>query len=178
MNAETTTASAAPSVADLAPNLGADDEVHELPPLPPPGMAGDIPTQLAALQQQVAALLALMPGVVQIAGAAAASIPKIGDEALQAAAAAQPLPQAPVNERRVKIILEDNDAIPPGGQFASVDGRPFLLQSGMEMDAPISLLDVLDHAITSIPVCDENRNVIGYRDRLRFPYRVVRTSDE
>jgi hypothetical protein len=126
------------------------------------------------MQKQMAALVALLPGVINLAAAGAAG--KVTDEVLQGAAAASEMPVTPVDEQRIRIILEDNDQIPPGGQFAQVQGRPFLLQSGMEMDAPVSLLDVLDHAVTSIPVTDENRNVIGYRDRLRFPYRVIRTA--
>ena len=154
--------------ADLGSNLSEDAA-----PLPPPGAAPDMNAQLTALQAQVAALLSLMPGVVQLA--AGKLVP---DEALQAQAAVTEMPATPVDERRVRILLEDNDAIPPGGQFAQANGVPFLLQSGMEMDAPVSLLDVLDHAITSVPVCDQDRNIIGYRDRLRFPYRVIRTHTE
>lgn len=78
------------------------------------------------------------------------------------------------NERRIKIILEDNDQIPPGGQFVAVDGRTFLLQPNHEMDVPECVLDVLDHAVMSVPITDDSQTVIGYRDRLRFPYRIVR----
>lgn len=77
-------------------------------------------------------------------------------------------------ERRVRIILEDNDQIPPGGQFVAVNGRAFLIQPGHEVDVPESVLDVLDHAVMSVPVVDASATVIGYRDRLRFPYRIVR----
>lgn len=173
--AETPVAHAIPGAASLAVDLGSNLD-EDTPPLRPAGAAPTIDEQLAVLTKQVAALVALQGGVLQaVAGRAPAAVT---DEALHAAAEAVEMPQAPVNEKRVRIILEDNDQIPPGGQFAQVDGRPFLLQSGMEMDAPVSLLDVLDHAITSVPVTDENRNIIGYRDRLRFPYRVVRHAHE
>ena len=161
---------AAALAADIGSNLGED-----APPLPmaPPGASPDTNEQLALLIKQVAALTALQAGTMQaLAGAAPAAVT---DEALQAAAVATEMPQAPVDEKRIRIVLEDNDQIPPGGQFLQVDGRPFLLQSGYEMDAPVGVLDVLDHAVASFPVTDENKNVIGYRDRLRFPYRVVRT---
>jgi len=79
----------------------------------------------------------------------------------------------PQGERMKRIMLEDNDEIPPGGQFIQVNGRSFLLQPGVEVDVPACVVDVLDHAITSVPVRDRDQSVIGYRDRLRFPYRLI-----
>lgn len=79
----------------------------------------------------------------------------------------------PAAEVKVKIMLEDNDQIPPGGQFIQVDGRSFLIQAGHEVEVPRSVVDVLDHAIMSVAVTDDYNSVIGYRDRLRFPYRVI-----
>lgn len=77
-------------------------------------------------------------------------------------------------EPRVRIILEENDQIPPTGQFVGVNGVGYLVQPGVAVDVPESVLDVLDNAIMSVPVKDANDAVIGYRDRLRFPYRIVR----
>ena len=81
-------------------------------------------------------------------------------------------------EELVWIILEDNEQVPPGGQFIQVgsgDGptRSFLLKAGVEAHVPRCVVDVLDHAIMSIPVKDEFDSVIGYKDRLRFPYRLL-----
>ncbi|WP_105133475.1 hypothetical protein [Burkholderia sp. BE12] len=81
---------------------------------------------------------------------------------------------APAVEKKVKIMLEDIDEIPPGGQFVSVNGRTFLIKAGVEVEVPECVLDVLDHAVMSVPVLDEMKSVIGYKDRLRFPYRVMR----
>jgi hypothetical protein len=76
---------------------------------------------------------------------------------------------------RIWIVLEDNDDIPPGGQFIGVDGAAFSLKPGIEAWVPVGICDVLDQAVKSIPVVDENtRQIIGYKDRLRFPYRIVR----
>lgn len=145
--------------------------------LTPPGAQQSIEMQLAALQQQVAALLAIQQGTMQaLAGALSPAPVKPTDEQLQAAAVAEPAPAAKPMPR-VKIILEDNDNIAPGGQFIAVDGVPYLLQPNMEADVPVNVLDVLDHAIMSVPITDENKNVIGYRDRLRFPYRVIRSRE-
>lgn len=146
-------------------------------PLPPATVQGaSVEEQLAGLQKQVAALLAIQQGNMQlmagvVSGLATAARPT--DEQLQAVAEAAPVPVAKPMPR-IKIMLEDNDNVPPGGQFISVDGVPYLLQPNMEADVPVNVLDVLDHAIMSVPVVDENKNVIGYRDRLRFPYRVIR----
>lgn len=77
-------------------------------------------------------------------------------------------------EPRTRIILEENDQIPPTGQFVGVNGEGFLIMPGVPVDVPESVLEVLDNAIMSVPVKDSNDSVIGYRDRLRFPYRIVR----
>lgn len=79
----------------------------------------------------------------------------------------------PEGEQRVRIMLEDNEHIPPCGQFIQVNDRSFLLQPGVEVDVPLCVLDVLDHAVASVPVVDAMNSVVGYRDRLRFPYRVI-----
>lgn len=81
-------------------------------------------------------------------------------------------------EPRVRIILEENDQIPPTGQFVGVNGVGYLVMPGTPVDVPESVLDVLDNAIMSVPVKDANDAVIGYRDRLRFPYRIVREKKE
>lgn len=146
---------------------------------PPTEASKPIEQQIADLQKMVAALLAVQQGNMQLmAGVMSGLAPaaKPTDEQLHAAAVAEPTPAAKPMPR-VKIILEDNDNIAPGGQFIAVDGVPYLLQPNMEADVPVNVLDVLDHAIMSVPVTDENKNVIGYRDRLRFPYRVIRSRE-
>ena len=76
---------------------------------------------------------------------------------------------------RVRIILEDNEHIPPTGQFIGVNGVGYLLMPGVEASVPESVLEVLDNAIMSEARLDQfTKQVIGYRDRLRFPYRIVR----
>lgn len=98
---------------------------------------------------------------------------------LPSRAAASPKPKAkPAAEERICIVLEDNDQIPPGGQFVSAQGKAFLLQPGYPVWVPRSVLDVLDNAITSIPIVDAGNTVIGYRDRLRMPYRLVHNAKQ
>lgn len=76
---------------------------------------------------------------------------------------------------RIKIILEENENIPPSGQYVGVNGVGYLITPGVEVSVPESVLEVLDNAVMSYPMQDPfTKQVIGYRDRLRFPYRIVR----
>lgn len=76
--------------------------------------------------------------------------------------------------KKVRIILEDNSNIPPTGQFFGVNGRTYMLQSGVPADVPLELIDVLDHAIESVPIKDpQTLQVIGRRMKHRYPYRRV-----
>ena len=83
---------------------------------------------------------------------------------------------------RVRIILEENDGIPPSGQFFQIGGtdesgtrflRSYGLRPGEEAEVPVELLEVLNNAVMAVPVKDAQDTVIGYRDKLRFPYRVL-----
>jgi len=80
----------------------------------------------------------------------------------------------PAKVKRVKIILEENDAIPPTGQFFGVNGTGYQIQPGKEVEIPEFLLGVIDNAITTKPVVNEDGQVVGYRDVPRFPYRIVK----
>ena len=73
------------------------------------------------------------------------------------------------------IVLEEVDAIPQGGQFFQLNGVPYLLQAGVEVEVPQGIIEILDHAVESKPIIDQkSRQVVGYRDRHRFPYRIVK----
>ncbi len=92
-------------------------------------------------------------------------------------AAAAPPPQAPsdTQNQTVRVMIEENDAIPPTGLFLSHNGRSFMLLPGVPLDLPRFLLEILDHAIESVPQVDpQTKQVIGYRDKLRYPYRRLR----
>ena len=104
-----------------------------------------------------------------------------GEEFIQAPAR-KPRVAKPRVEKRTRIILEDSDEIPPGGQYFSImgekDGKPFnrnwMIQSGEEVEAPEELIGLLNASIVSIPIKNPaTKQVIGYRDRQRFPYRVL-----
>lgn len=80
----------------------------------------------------------------------------------------------PIKSKRVTIVLEDNENIPPTGQFIGVNGRSYMLRSGEPASVPVEVIDVLNNAVQAVPDRDPvSQQVIGYRSRLRFPYRVV-----
>lgn len=74
----------------------------------------------------------------------------------------------------VKILLEENDDIPPTGLFLGLNGMSYLLRPGVAVDVPVGLKDILDHSIISVPEVDpQTRQTIGWRDRMKYPYRMV-----
>lgn len=74
----------------------------------------------------------------------------------------------------MKIILEENDEIPPTGLFVGLNGRGYLIRPGEEVTVPAGVVEILEHAITSVPQMDpQTRQVVGYRDRMRYAFRRV-----
>lgn len=74
----------------------------------------------------------------------------------------------------VKIILEENDDIPPTGLFVGVNGKGYLIRAGEPVNVPKTVLEILDHAVMSSPQLDPGtKQVLGYRERMRYPYRLV-----
>jgi len=77
-------------------------------------------------------------------------------------------------ERKIRIVLEENENIPPTGQFISVNGRTFVLRPGDEADVPECVINVLNDAVQDMPQVDPfTQQVVGYRKKLRFPYRII-----
>lgn len=77
--------------------------------------------------------------------------------------------------KTTRIILEENDNIPPTGQFFGVNGRSYILKAGVEAEVPQGIIDILDNAVMSAAIIDpETRKVVGYRNAMRYPYRVIR----
>lgn len=86
----------------------------------------------------------------------------------------KPAPKAADKNARVKIVLEDNDFIPPTGLFVGYNGKTFMIRTGVEVSVPPGVIDILDHAVMSVPVKDPySLQVVGQRERNRYPYKRV-----
>lgn len=74
----------------------------------------------------------------------------------------------------MRILLEENDNILPTGLPLGHNGRTFLLRPGEEAEVPMEIVNILNNAVESTPQVDpQTKQVIGYRDRLRYPYRII-----
>jgi len=72
----------------------------------------------------------------------------------------------------VRIQLEESDEIPPSGLFIGVNDHSYLLQPGVEADVPQGVVDVLENAVMSVPRIDPaSKRVVGYKNRLKYPFR-------
>ena len=87
----------------------------------------------------------------------------------------EPKPKTvPAPVRMVKIILEENDDIPPTGLFLGHNGTGYLLKTGEPVEVPWFLQDILDHAVMLMPVVDPQfKSISGFRERMKYPYRLV-----
>lgn len=75
---------------------------------------------------------------------------------------------------KVKIILEENEDIPPTGLFLGLNGVGYIIRPGEEVEVPLGIKEILDHAVMSAPQMDPStKQIIGYRERMRYPYRLV-----
>lgn len=75
---------------------------------------------------------------------------------------------------RVKIIIEENDDIPPTGLPLGHNGDQVYVVPGEVVNIPRKFLEILDNAIVSVSMTDPNtKQVIGTRDKRKYPYRIV-----
>jgi hypothetical protein len=80
----------------------------------------------------------------------------------------------PAQAGRTRIVLEENDDIPPTGLFVGLNGTGYLIRPGEPVDVPSGVIEILDNATTMVPQVDpQTRQVLGYRPRMRFAYRRV-----
>ena len=75
---------------------------------------------------------------------------------------------------RVWLILEENENIPRGGQFFGYNGAAFMLKPGVKANVPRGILNILNDAVTHVPVVDpQTLAVVEWRRKLRYPYQIV-----
>lgn len=83
-------------------------------------------------------------------------------------------PIATDEEGRVRIVLEENDAIPPTGLFVGDNGVGYILRAGEEVEVPKAVLEILNNAVMSVPVVDpQTLEVVNYRSKKMYPYSRV-----
>lgn len=76
--------------------------------------------------------------------------------------------------KTLRILLEENSDIPPSGQFIGHNGTSYLLRAGQWVDVPMPLIEVLNNAVSMVPDRDQyTQQIIGWREKLRYPYRVA-----
>ena len=78
-------------------------------------------------------------------------------------------------EGRIWIVLQESAHIQRGqGQFFGINGAGFLLKPGKKAYVPKGIVDILENAVEDIPDVDpDTLQVVGWRQRLRFPYSIV-----
>ena len=84
-----------------------------------------------------------------------------------------PAEYIPAHQPRIRIILEENDNIPPTGLFIGVNGTSYLLRPGEEVAVPAAVVEALNDAVEDVPRLDQANNVVDYRKKMRFPYRIL-----
>jgi hypothetical protein len=96
-----------------------------------------------------------------------------GKPATKAATKAAKAEPAPAKDR-IKIVLEENDEIPPTGLYVGLNGVGYLLRPAEPIEVPAGIVEILDNAVMSMPHLDpQTRQVVGWRQRMRYPYRRV-----
>lgn len=79
---------------------------------------------------------------------------------------------------KVRIMLEDTERIPPTGQFFGVNGASYMLRAGEPALVPRGIVDILDNAVESHPIKNSANQIVGSRNRHRFPYRILRDEED
>lgn len=76
--------------------------------------------------------------------------------------------------KAVRVVFEENPEIPPTGLFIGINDEQFYVVAGEEVEVPDFLLSHMDNAIMGTPIFNPStQQVMGYRNRTRFPYRVI-----
>ena len=76
--------------------------------------------------------------------------------------------------KAVRVVFEESPEIPPTGLFVQINGDPFVIVAGEEVEVPDFLLTHMDNAVAGNPIINpQTAQVVGFRNKTRFPYRVL-----
>lgn len=147
------------------------------PPADPLAAMTQMAEQMRAMQARIEELSAVGVRTVGVTEGEEAPAPTRVPMPNRFAGEMSPEAKARLEERGVKvmkIILEENETIPPTGLFLGHNGRSYVIQPGVPVEVPQFLVDVLNNAVMSTPIVNgESKKVVGYRDRLKYAYRHV-----
>lgn len=152
-------------------------EAHPEVQLDPLAAMAQMAEQMQAMQARIEELSAAGVRTVGVTDGDEAPAPARVPMPNRFAGEMSPEAKARLEERGVKvvkIILEENETIPPTGLFLGHNGRSYVIQPGVPVEVPQFLVDVLNDAVMSTPIVNgESKKVVGYRDRLKYAYRHV-----
>jgi hypothetical protein len=80
---------------------------------------------------------------------------------------------SPAGHIRDRIVIHDNQDIPKGGQFVSLNGYAFLIKPGEEIDLPRPVRLMLDTRIKTDNMQDDTGKM-HTRDMPRFTYTLIK----
>lgn len=166
--------------ADAAPAEGSMEPQGAIPDI----IAGDNSAEIAELkaalarqEARIAELLRNPPQTVVTNGEPPAPPPSVGmipQEFTGQVDANTRKAAAKLGIEYVTIILEEGEDIPPTGLYLGHNGRGYMISPGEKVDVPDFLLEILDNAVMASPIVDtKTQKVLGYRNRMRYPYRRV-----
>lgn len=86
---------------------------------------------------------------------------------------ATPPPAAAATEKKA-VIMIDEVAGQPNYEFVGVNGVGYQIKRGVEVEVPLSVVEVLNNAIATRSVTDAEGRVVGESDYHAIPFRVIR----
>lgn len=73
-----------------------------------------------------------------------------------------------------RIVLDENELIPPTGQFFGDNGVGYILRPGEEALVPPGIIEILENATTAVAVKDPTTlEVVGYRQKRMYPFTIL-----
>lgn len=83
-------------------------------------------------------------------------------------------PAAGPQKQRKAVIFIDMEKGQPNFQFVGVNGKGYQIMRGVEVTVPEEVVEVLQNAVATRSVTDEEGRVVGQQDYHAIPYRVLR----